>query len=66
VFAAIKVYDDEDRKSKKLWGYCSCPAGVDATCKHSYALMYKLWSLERLGTEVLEMDFDVPTPTGIF
>lgn len=66
VYTAVKVYETENKTSKIVWSYCSCAAGVTGSCKHSYAFLYKIQSLERLGTEFLGMDFDTPTPTGRF
>jgi len=55
---------DEERPSKKIWGHCDCPAGVNGSCKHSLAVLFKLMSIERTGADKIEMDFDAPTPTG--
>ncbi|XP_059490196.1 uncharacterized protein LOC132205261 [Neocloeon triangulifer] len=64
-FVAYKLYPaNEGRRSKRIWGLCNCPAGTDGMCKHSIALQYKIWSCAQLGTEVLDGDFDTPTPTG--
>jgi len=65
VLAALKIYPcEDDRRSKKIWSYCDCPAGVNGTCKHSAALLYKILDLENMGAETLEIDNHTPTPTG--
>jgi hypothetical protein len=65
LFVAFKVYDPSFEKgSKKLWAYCECPAGVQGSCKHSNALLFKVWELKEMNMDELEMEFDLPTPTG--
>jgi hypothetical protein len=64
VFAAIKVVPN--KSSEKVWGHCNCPAGVEGLCKHSFALIFQILNFERMGLDKLEMDHDIPTPTGKF
>jgi hypothetical protein len=65
VLCSWKIYDVALKKqSKKVWGYCDCPAGTIGECKHSFALIFKILHHQKMGDIVLQEDFDLPTPTG--